>query len=208
MPVNARTCKHIRSILGDKYEDARLKLKNPDSDAAPKGNGQTASITQPTERTKGKAAGRKRKARDAEDEEDVEEVEEGEEKGRPPKRTRAAKEDDQANAGDRRTGGTRRLDRKTKDDDDSKEKVELGDEEPSSSRGRPVNGRTRDKAKVEALLELDEKREDDAPGDVEVAAAADEEGESDELAEINGIKPKVYLKDGDETEVTSMTRYA
>ncbi|KAJ3398170.1 hypothetical protein HDU80_009211 [Chytriomyces hyalinus] len=28
-PVNARTCKHLRLILGDAYEDARLKWKNP-----------------------------------------------------------------------------------------------------------------------------------------------------------------------------------
>jgi hypothetical protein len=30
---------------------------------------------------------------------------------------------------------------------------------------------------------------------------------SDELAEIDGIKPKVYLADGEEKEVSSMTRY-
>lgn len=29
-PTNARSCKHIRALLGDAYEDARLKLKNPD----------------------------------------------------------------------------------------------------------------------------------------------------------------------------------
>jgi hypothetical protein len=31
---------------------------------------------------------------------------------------------------------------------------------------------------------------------------------ADELAEIDGIKPKVLLADGDEREVSSMTRYA
>lgn len=30
MPVNARSCKHLRQLLGDAYEDARLALKNPD----------------------------------------------------------------------------------------------------------------------------------------------------------------------------------
>jgi hypothetical protein len=30
----------------------------------------------------------------------------------------------------------------------------------------------------------------------------------DELAEIDGIKPNVLLADGDEREVSSMTRYA
>ncbi|KAJ7176641.1 DNA ligase [Mycena filopes] len=30
VPVNARTCKHLRDLLGDAYEAARLKWKNPD----------------------------------------------------------------------------------------------------------------------------------------------------------------------------------
>jgi hypothetical protein len=30
----------------------------------------------------------------------------------------------------------------------------------------------------------------------------------DELVEINGIKPKVLMADGDEREVSSQTRYA
>ena len=29
MPVNARSCKHLISLLGEKYEAARVKLKNP-----------------------------------------------------------------------------------------------------------------------------------------------------------------------------------
>ncbi|EIM86354.1 DNA ligase/mRNA capping enzyme, partial [Stereum hirsutum FP-91666 SS1] len=33
-PVSARTCKHLRSLLGDAYEEARLKLKNPNGPAA------------------------------------------------------------------------------------------------------------------------------------------------------------------------------
>ncbi|KAH0583892.1 hypothetical protein H2248_009485 [Termitomyces sp. 'cryptogamus'] len=28
-PVNARTCKYLKSLFGDKYEEARLKLKTP-----------------------------------------------------------------------------------------------------------------------------------------------------------------------------------
>lgn len=30
MPVNARSCKHLQSLLGEEYEAARLKFKNPD----------------------------------------------------------------------------------------------------------------------------------------------------------------------------------
>lgn len=29
-PVNARTCKHLKGLLGEEYENARLFLKNPD----------------------------------------------------------------------------------------------------------------------------------------------------------------------------------
>ncbi|KAJ3720399.1 hypothetical protein C8R42DRAFT_86826 [Lentinula raphanica] len=29
VPVNARSCKHLKALLGEKYEAARLKLKNP-----------------------------------------------------------------------------------------------------------------------------------------------------------------------------------
>ncbi|KAK0207120.1 DNA ligase/mRNA capping enzyme [Desarmillaria ectypa] len=29
VPVNARSCKHLKGLLGDKYEAARMKLKNP-----------------------------------------------------------------------------------------------------------------------------------------------------------------------------------
>lgn len=30
-PVNARTCKHLRQLFGDAYENARLKCQNPDA---------------------------------------------------------------------------------------------------------------------------------------------------------------------------------
>ncbi len=30
MPVNARSCKHLRNLLGEGYENARLLWKNPD----------------------------------------------------------------------------------------------------------------------------------------------------------------------------------
>ena len=36
VPVNARTCKHLKELLGDKYEAARVKLKNLDG-PPPKG---------------------------------------------------------------------------------------------------------------------------------------------------------------------------
>ncbi|KAF8747479.1 DNA ligase, partial [Rhizoctonia solani] len=35
VPVNARSCKHIKSILGEEYEAARAKLKNPHGSNSP-----------------------------------------------------------------------------------------------------------------------------------------------------------------------------
>lgn len=32
--MNARSCKHLKSLLGEKYEAARVKLKNPDGPLA------------------------------------------------------------------------------------------------------------------------------------------------------------------------------
>lgn len=46
--MNARTCKHLKELLGDKYELARIKLKNPHG-AVP------ASKSKPQSRKKGKA---------------------------------------------------------------------------------------------------------------------------------------------------------
>ncbi|KAH7338308.1 hypothetical protein B0J17DRAFT_661935 [Rhizoctonia solani] len=34
VPINARSCKHIKSILGEEYEAARMKLKNPHGSAS------------------------------------------------------------------------------------------------------------------------------------------------------------------------------
>ncbi|KAI5122801.1 hypothetical protein M0805_000144 [Coniferiporia weirii] len=63
-PVNARTCKHLRSVLGDAYEDARIKQMNPDGVA-------TSSTSRGS---KAKVSGRvatKRKKQADEDDEDV-----------------------------------------------------------------------------------------------------------------------------------------
>ncbi len=61
MPVNARSCKHLKSLLGDKYEAARMKLKNPHgSQGSPK--------KKPQSKTKSSV---KRKRKDADEEEDA-----------------------------------------------------------------------------------------------------------------------------------------
>jgi DNA ligase-1 len=75
MPTNARSCKHLRALLGDAYEDARLKLKNPDGDTF----GQN-SRAKPASKAKGKgktaASPRNKKAAggDDDDEDDDEDA--------------------------------------------------------------------------------------------------------------------------------------
>lgn len=62
--MNARTCKHIKSLFGDKYEEARLKLKNPNR-PPPKSTAEKSAPVQ-----KAKAASKRRKADEREVEED------------------------------------------------------------------------------------------------------------------------------------------
>jgi DNA ligase-1 len=70
--VNARTCKHLRAVLGDAYEDARLKLKDPDGDHSASGAKKKAAPK------KKAAAKKKKKAADGdEDEEEEDEDEDG-----------------------------------------------------------------------------------------------------------------------------------
>jgi hypothetical protein len=75
MPTNARSCKHLRALLGDAYEDARLKLKNPDGDTF----GQN-SRAKPASKAKGKgkaaASPRKKKAAGGDDDQDDDEDDE------------------------------------------------------------------------------------------------------------------------------------
>lgn len=69
MPVNARTCKHLKELLGEQYEIARLKYKNPDG-PDPSSKSKPAS--------KAKAAKGKQRAKAGDDaEDDDDEAEDG-----------------------------------------------------------------------------------------------------------------------------------
>jgi DNA ligase-1 len=67
VPVTARSCKHLKSLLGEKYEAARVKLKNPDG---PSVQGKAASKTKAKKRKKGN-----------DEEEDEDEDEDDDQKG-------------------------------------------------------------------------------------------------------------------------------
>jgi DNA ligase-1 len=99
--------------------------------------------------------------------------------------------------------------RKKGDDDvaagDDDGEVRGDDEEPKrrktraapASRGKPKASEKVVEKVVEENAEEEQMDEDEGNG---IAKS------SDELAEINGVKPKVYLKDGAEQEVSSMSR--
>ncbi|KXN82465.1 DNA ligase [Leucoagaricus sp. SymC.cos] len=129
VPVNARTCKHLKSLLGDVYEEARLALKNSDTSTRAK----PTSKAKPA--SKAKQAAKKAKAEDEDVIMDAQEAEAGNDK----------------------------------DNDAVKEEEEEHDD---------------------------------------TAEQADAVDGDDELKEINGTKPNVYMKDGEEREVGSLSSNA
>ncbi|KAL7269072.1 hypothetical protein RUND412_008276 [Rhizina undulata] len=97
-PVNGRTCKHLKSILGNKYEEARLAIMNPPGDnAGPKSKKPAAKkratkaaaprkrktnedeVESPAKRSRGKAPATSKKSKAKPDFDDAEEIEEEEE---------------------------------------------------------------------------------------------------------------------------------
>ncbi|KAK6540032.1 hypothetical protein TWF694_008864 [Orbilia ellipsospora] len=82
-PVNARTCKHLKALLGEKYEWERLESKNPGAQAPAKGSKRSTATTAASSKKGGKkdtkkaATGnvrdRKRKAEEEDEDDDDEE---------------------------------------------------------------------------------------------------------------------------------------
>ena len=143
---------NLKSLLGEKYEEARMKLKNPDGPPSKS----KAPISKKNPASKAKStADKKRKKVDDEEDEDGDHVEEAQE------------------------------------------------DKPKTKKMRSVPA-PKSKGKA-AVIEADDHEE------IKAEQKHEDEGKgvksSDELAEINGIKPKVYLEDGAEREVSSMSRY-
>ncbi|KAH9482076.1 DNA ligase [Psilocybe cubensis] len=89
-PVNARTCKHLRALLGDDYELARVKMKNPDGPQpkhTTKRQIKSTSKSNPTATTSSTASS-KRKTRAADDDEGLQADEEDDKP--PTKRSKVA----------------------------------------------------------------------------------------------------------------------
>lgn len=70
-PVSARTCKHLKSLLGDAYEAARLKLKNPDG-PPPKDTKKKPPSKKPASKAKPPSKAKSKRKKDDEDGEDEE----------------------------------------------------------------------------------------------------------------------------------------
>ncbi|KAJ7100628.1 DNA ligase/mRNA capping enzyme [Mycena belliarum] len=92
-PVNARTCKHLRDLLGEAYETARLKWKNPNGPPPkPLSKKKPASKSKPASKAKPASKGkRKRDDDDDEDDEDDEDVKPKKKPKKPPKKKPASK---------------------------------------------------------------------------------------------------------------------
>ncbi|KAK6353089.1 hypothetical protein TWF696_005079 [Orbilia brochopaga] len=94
-PVNGRTCKHLKSLLGEAYERERVELYNPSAPATGTRNAASATTKSGREKTKRTATGgvrdRKRKASDDGEDDDgwkTESEEEEEQPRRKPKRSK------------------------------------------------------------------------------------------------------------------------
>ncbi|KAK7453457.1 hypothetical protein VKT23_011730 [Stygiomarasmius scandens] len=231
VPVNARTCKHLLEMLGLEYETARLELKNPDGPppkAAKGSSKKTSTAKKPASTSKAKPSSKRKKVDEDEDEEEEEEEEE-EEKAtstkKPASRTSARKPSSKRKKDDEEEEETKKpasrastrkppSKRKKADEDDEEEETKKPVSKASTKPSSKAKGKApARKLKLEEdIEEKDEEEEqekrEEADADAEEAkpqAAASSSSSGDELAEINGIKPKVVMKDGDETEVKSQT---
>ncbi|KAF4601523.1 hypothetical protein EYR38_006177 [Pleurotus pulmonarius] len=103
VPVNARSCKHLKSLLGDDYEEARIRLKNPDAPppkAKPASRAKKPASTSKSSASNAKAAQKpaaSKRKRGAADEDDEDEAA-AEDKHPVKKRTRGKPESAVSNA--------------------------------------------------------------------------------------------------------------
>ncbi|KAF9490955.1 hypothetical protein BDN71DRAFT_1422178 [Pleurotus eryngii] len=161
VPVNARSCKHLKSLLGDNYEEARIRLKNPD---APPPKGKPASkAKKPTSTSKSSASNSKAAQKPAS------------------KRKRAVEND--------------------VEEEDAEE-----DKQPVKKRTRSKPESTASSASAKDTAKVAPSKEEDVKMDViQEDKGNEDDAAEDELALINGVKPKILMADGEEKEVSSLT---
>jgi DNA ligase-1 len=161
MPTNARSCKHLRELLGDAYEDARLLLKNPDGDTNYKTSKSSGAKKAPAEK-------------------------------KPPSRRAPAR-------------GKRKNDEREEVDDEDDVEVEA---KPAKRARTTAKGKAREtmvEPKEDEGMDVDEEKTQSA--EIEQSSQARSDEADDELASINGLKPKQVILEGEEIECKSQTRY-
>lgn len=72
--MNARSCKHLKELLGDKYEAARMKLKNPYGATSSKKTAGKRKKTDDDDDDDDRKVKKKAKKADEEDDDEEEEV--------------------------------------------------------------------------------------------------------------------------------------
>ncbi|EAU82651.2 DNA ligase [Coprinopsis cinerea okayama7 len=180
-PVNARTCKHLKSLLGDDYEAARLELKG--------GSSPPVKTSKAKPAPKAKTAAKRKKPAD-EDEEGEEEEEKPAKRGRKaPASGSKSKPASKAKPSSRRG---KPVDEDEQDDDEEEEE----EERPAKRARKAPTSKVSSKPPSKTTKVEPEEANDD---DVMVVDS------NEELAEIDGIKPKVILADGEVKEVKSAT---
>lgn len=163
--MNARSCKHLKSLLGDSYEEARIRLKNPD---APPPKGKPASKAKKPASTSKSSASNSKAAQ------------------KPASKRKRAVEDD------------------VEEEDAEEDKQPVKKRTRSKPESTASNATTKDAAKVASSKEEDDVKMDDIQE--EVKGGDGDDAAEDELASINGVKPKILMADGEEKEVSSLTR--
>ncbi|KAF7369060.1 Dna ligase [Mycena venus] len=175
VPVNARTCKHLRDILGDAYETARLELKNPHGTAKP-----------------GSSKGKGKRKRDDDDDDEEEEDgggsdfdnddEEDEDEDEPPQKKRkpASKAKGSASKGKG----------KKKADSDEDEESDA----PRKKRAAKPASKGKGKAAPKKRTLKKEESDDDGEDFSDAINAADSDDEEDDASdEETGKKRKVLF---------------
>lgn len=193
--TDARTCKHIKSLLGDAYEEARLRMKAGGSAPAP-----------PKPASKKATAGSKRKKPDEDGE--------PEEDAKPAKRTRkpaskAVSNDDGNDAEEAKPAKRTRKPASEAVAKDADEEEEEG-EKPRRSSRKPASKATpalkpASKATPAVKSKAPKKEEEDDNMDVDEDASAvvAQNVPTSDTLEFGGLKPAAHLDDGEEREVKS-----
>jgi hypothetical protein len=123
--------------------------------------------------------------------------------GPPPSKSKAPVSKKKPASKAKSTAGKKRKKADDEDDGDGDQAEEAQDEKPKAKKTKIPAPRSKGKAVVKEADDQEEIADEQTHEDEGKEGAKS----SDELAEINGIKPKVYLEDGAEREVSSMSRY-